>query len=26
VPCIRLCDGIGVTRAQVPHEALIERS
>jgi peptidoglycan-N-acetylglucosamine deacetylase len=26
VPCIRLCDGIGVPRAQVPHEALIERS
>jgi peptidoglycan/xylan/chitin deacetylase (PgdA/CDA1 family) len=26
VPCIRLCDGIGVPRAQVPDEALIERS
>jgi peptidoglycan/xylan/chitin deacetylase (PgdA/CDA1 family) len=26
VPCIRLCDGIGVPRRQVPREAIIERA
>ncbi len=26
VPCIRLCDGIGVARADVPADAIIERS
>lgn len=26
VPCIRLCDGIGVPRRQVPHDAIIEPS
>jgi peptidoglycan-N-acetylglucosamine deacetylase len=26
VPCIRLCDGIGVTRAEVPRDAIIEHS
>jgi peptidoglycan-N-acetylglucosamine deacetylase len=26
VPCIRLCDGIGVPRGQVPRDAILERS
>jgi peptidoglycan/xylan/chitin deacetylase (PgdA/CDA1 family) len=26
VPCIRLCDGIGVPRRLVPHNAIIERA
>jgi peptidoglycan/xylan/chitin deacetylase (PgdA/CDA1 family) len=26
VPCIRLCDGIGVKRSEVPRSALIERA
>jgi peptidoglycan/xylan/chitin deacetylase (PgdA/CDA1 family) len=26
VPCIRLCDGVGVTRAQVPRNAIIQRA
>lgn len=26
VPCIRLCDGIGVPRAKVPRDAIIERA
>jgi len=26
VPCIRLCDGIGVTRRQLPRGAIIERA
>src|SRR4029077_3111613 len=26
VPCIRLCDGIGVTRREVPRDAVIERA
>ena len=25
-PCILLCDGIGVPRAEVPRDALIERA
>jgi peptidoglycan-N-acetylglucosamine deacetylase len=26
VPCIRLCDGIGVSRRELPHGAIIERA
>ncbi|HEX4564203.1 MAG TPA: polysaccharide deacetylase family protein [Solirubrobacteraceae bacterium] len=26
VPCARLCDGIGVMRGEVPHDAIIERA
>jgi len=26
VPCIRLCDGIGMARSEVPHDAIIERA
>jgi peptidoglycan/xylan/chitin deacetylase (PgdA/CDA1 family) len=26
VPCIRLCDGIGVPRKAVPHGAIVERA
>ena len=26
VPCIRLCDGLGVTRAEVPRDALLRRA
>jgi peptidoglycan-N-acetylglucosamine deacetylase len=26
IPCIRLCDGIGLTRGAVPHDAIIERA
>jgi peptidoglycan/xylan/chitin deacetylase (PgdA/CDA1 family) len=25
-PCIRLCDGIGVARAQVPHDAILQKA
>jgi peptidoglycan-N-acetylglucosamine deacetylase len=26
VPCVRQCDGIGVARGQLPHDAIIERA
>jgi peptidoglycan/xylan/chitin deacetylase (PgdA/CDA1 family) len=26
VPCIRLCDGIGMTRAQLPRDAIVQRA
>jgi peptidoglycan-N-acetylglucosamine deacetylase len=26
VPCIRLCDGIGVSRRELPHGAIVERA
>ena len=26
VPCIRLCDGLGITRAELPHDALLRRA
>jgi peptidoglycan/xylan/chitin deacetylase (PgdA/CDA1 family) len=26
VPCIRLCEGIGITHRQLPHDAILERA
>jgi peptidoglycan/xylan/chitin deacetylase (PgdA/CDA1 family) len=26
MPCVRLCDGIGVTRAQVPRDAILQHA
>ena len=25
-PCVRLCDGLGVPRSKVPHEAIIQHA